>query len=588
MAPFALASPMCFRGLHHHIKLLEEETVLAATILTIASRYCPSSRNSTAIHERLWTHLRDMIERFCWGNESIADPCAGVSGWFGNSEDDPGWMCFGETALPTIPSWQNAKPKPSSLGLIESLLLLIDWPSRAGTAAPQVGTRCIEEWRDSVAVGNSISRVLATTARGLARELGVFDDNEDELSERARQIRHVLPIYEAQLMPASDTALNINGLHADLLETNDPVCPLGQAVFVAKSIIKKKGAESLEANTIFLREWIDSAIHTATKNLFRSRAYTLALVQSGKYINAIRDFDEFFLHWQHALDELDPPSAMKSLLLIDYHHLKIYVNSISLQAARDAKAREEKQTSSPQIINPAEINLGWTTQAVENNEKCMHEIIASCQETLKILIDISRFENVLRHLPARTFFRVAKGVMFLLETFVLRTKQEEVKRSLDLLDSVIKTLRVGMVDDVHLMSQLANLLVLLAATMRRRFWIADEQENVQGQDVSSVQEEASTQGSTSVQGDVRSQGHAAKHAPAEEDMISMDDDGSVQTQSTGCTTPDNGELPQRMMDMTVISACETVDMDMVSIGYGSGDVLQEEVSRFHDFLLPAR
>jgi hypothetical protein len=575
---------MRFRGLEHHIELLEEENVLAATILTIASRYCPSSRNPTAIHERLWTHLRDMIERFCWGNESVADPCAGVSGWFGNSEDDPGWMCFGETALPTIPSWQNAKPKPSSLGLIESLLLLIDWPSRAGTSAPQVGTRCIEEWRDSVAVGNSISRVLATTARGLARELGVFDDDEDELSERARKIRHVLPIYEAQLMPASDTALNINGLHADLFETNDPVCPLGQASFIAASILKKKGAESLEGSTIFLREWIDSAIHTATKNLFRSRAWTCDLVQSGKYINAIRDFDGFFLHWQRALDELDPPSSMKSLLLIDYHHLKIYVNSISLQAAREAKAREKKQTSSPQLINPAEISLGWTTRAVENNEECMHEIIVSCQETLKILSDISRFENVLRHLPARTFFRVAKGVMFLLETFVLRTKQEEVKRSLDLLDSVIKTLRVGVVDDVHLMSQLANLLVLLAVTMRRRFSVADTPDNLQGHEAFSIQESASNESSVSVQEDIISN----VVPPTEGDMTSLDEDGSVQTHSTGCTTPENGELPQRMMDMTVISACETVDMDMVSIGYGTGDVIQEEVARFHDFLLPAR
>lgn len=560
---------MLFHTSDHYLQLLTEEPVLTATLLTIGSRYCPAppgtSTNPNAIHERLWTHLRDMIERFCWGNESVSAPCAGVSGWFGNSEHDPGWMCFGETALPAMPSWGNANN--SSLGLIESLLLLIDWPSRAGTALPQVGTRCIEEWRDSVAIGNSLSRVLVTTARGLARELGVFEGSDEGLSERAKQVRRVLPIYESQLMPGNDdTALNISGIHADILGTTQTVCPVAQADFIAAALLNQSEGIS-ERNevldTTFLREWMDSATHTATGTLFRSTRFTTELIKTGKYVNAVREFDNFFLHWRHALDQLASPSPMRSLLLVDYHYLRIYVNSISLQAARDrSKGQASTKPSPPGAV-------------VNHDERCMHQTISGCQDMLQILADISSSENVLRHLPARSFFLVGKGVMFLLETFVLRTRREEVRASVGLLESVTKTLRVGFVDEVHLMAQLANLLDLLAAILRKRFWNAAEQ----GPEITSTTQFEAVE---------------EIQVPVEEDNMSMGEDGSMQegsthTQSTGCTTPENREDgTAKMIDLTVIDACETVDMDMVTIGYGSGDGVQEEVALFHDFILPAR
>ena len=83
LAPLTPISPPDFRSPSSHSQLLNEEPVLAVTLLTIAARYKklpgPGSQSrSFMIHERLWLYLQGMITRMFWGQEQFGGGFCGA------------------------------------------------------------------------------------------------------------------------------------------------------------------------------------------------------------------------------------------------------------------------------------------------------------------------------------------------------------------------------------------------------------------------------------------------------------------------------------------------------------------------------
>ena len=83
LAPLTPISPPDFRSPTNHRTLLNEEPMLAVTMLAISSRYKvldgPGGKSrSFMIHDKLWTYLQSMITRMFWGQEQFGGGFCGA------------------------------------------------------------------------------------------------------------------------------------------------------------------------------------------------------------------------------------------------------------------------------------------------------------------------------------------------------------------------------------------------------------------------------------------------------------------------------------------------------------------------------
>ena len=83
LAPLTPISPPDFRSPKSHPSLLNEEPMLAVTMLTIASRYKvldnPGGKSrSFMAHDKLWTYLQSMVTRMFWGQEQFGGGFCGA------------------------------------------------------------------------------------------------------------------------------------------------------------------------------------------------------------------------------------------------------------------------------------------------------------------------------------------------------------------------------------------------------------------------------------------------------------------------------------------------------------------------------
>ena len=83
LAPLTPISPPDFRSPSSHARLLNDEPMLAVTLLTIAARYKRMSgpgaqSRSFLIHEKLWVYLQGMITRMFWGQEQFGGGFCGA------------------------------------------------------------------------------------------------------------------------------------------------------------------------------------------------------------------------------------------------------------------------------------------------------------------------------------------------------------------------------------------------------------------------------------------------------------------------------------------------------------------------------
>ena len=126
MVPLTPVLPPTYHSPSTHSTLITEEPILTITLLTISSRYLPLSgpggrSRSYAVHEKLWTYLRGMIERMVWGQEQ-----------FGGGGHGAAESYEGETQTSTTAPWRGLKKGSlRTLGTVESLMLLTEWHPRA-------------------------------------------------------------------------------------------------------------------------------------------------------------------------------------------------------------------------------------------------------------------------------------------------------------------------------------------------------------------------------------------------------------------------------------------------------------------------
>lgn len=544
-------SPPTFSNPASHVTLLTEEPILTVTLLTIASRYrqMPGTGGhcrSHAIHEQLWTYLRGMIERCLWGQEAFGGGFCGSGGSSLSMLDD-------SQTSSTAPWRGMRKGSLRTLGTIESLMILTEWHPRALHFPPAEATdelmlpaydqrpsvdddparnlgagfggKRLEGWLEPAWRSDRMCWMLLSTAMGLGYELGVFDDIDELLKDdaitrpeyqdevyrqRANRIKRLLIIYTTQLagrlgwtsmaperLRRADPAVTRRRQHAP--EENTPGTTLSSAVSNAFVHVT-----DLELDDQIIHCWagIGNAMHLGNEKLFKSRQHTTQIIQSGKYVELVKEFAPLLQEWYKEFERFRLPPFLRYILTIEYEYVRIYINSLSLQAVVErctnnaggplngsgTAANPAPQLSPQTILTYGKLPLGQLGGFTIHDQECVREVVEGCRNLLRTVVEGLLPGGFLKHAPVRTYFRIISGAMFLLKTFALGAPRSDVKISIDLMDATVEGLRNCVVDDVHLGIRFADLLETLTSRLRNRFIQAPTMQQASGNGQSPVPE----------------------------------------------------------------------------------------------------
>ncbi|KAH8880446.1 hypothetical protein GQ53DRAFT_538315 [Thozetella sp. PMI_491] len=540
LSPLTPISPPTFRNPASHVTLLTEEPILAVTLLTIATRYrrlqgTGAHCRSHAIHEQMWQYLRSMIERVIWGQEAFG-------GGFCGSGADTGWgssnnnLADENWSSSTAPWRGLRKGSLRTLGTIESLLLLTEWHPRSLHFPPNDATdelmlpppatvpqnageengaghgtggrgRRIEGWLEPAWRSDRMSWMLLSTGMGLAYELGVFDDIDDLLATgnitrpeyeeedyriRASRIKRLIIIYISQLAGR----LGWTNMIPESLRRSDhqkkkrPVSVEGATPGTNQSSLSNtfNYIPDLELDDQIIYCWagISNAMQYGNEKLFRSRQHTTDIIQSGKYINLLKEFQPILNDWWQHFDRFRLPPFIRHILTIEYEYVRIYVFSLALQAVVErctlnasggggnASGGSVSGQSGPQLSPQTQnyygkLPLGQLGGFGTEDQEYVKSVVTGSRNLLKTVVNGLRPGDYLKHVPVRTYFRIISGAMFLLKTFAVGAPKNEIEASIQLMDQTVDALRNCIVDDVHLGIRFADMLEQLTGRLRNRF-----------------------------------------------------------------------------------------------------------------------
>ncbi|KAI9375271.1 hypothetical protein BJX61DRAFT_549938 [Aspergillus egyptiacus] len=481
-------SPIVIPDFSHpstHRTLLTDEPVLAVTILTTASRHMKPSGDGAHsrafyIHDRLWSYLRGMIERLFWGQEKFGGNGIGIN--------KPRSFDL------TPNSAKSQQGSLRSLGTIEALLLLTDWhprnlhfppgddenalldleryekdldndsenmPHRASSGAPE-GRVAFQTWLEPAWRSDRMSWMLLSTAQALAFELGVFDQKNDAKAAlespaeqtRKRRLRRLILMYITQ----SSGRLGIPSM-LPLPQWADDIQPTPGMGSKANEVDKMHDC------------WlgISKIMYQSNQLLFASSEQTFELIRSGRYREQIGRFQPFLREWRQNIDSTELHPAMRHILMIEYEYTRLYVNSLALQAVVDRWTTMSSEAAQAQKSGSASGSFQMLMELYRVNEPFIQEVVDASRKILTTVLEGLVPGDHLKHAPVRTCFRILSGMIFILKTFTLGAKEDDVRVSLDLQDRTVEALRTCVVDDIHLSHAIARLLELLTANIRTRF-----------------------------------------------------------------------------------------------------------------------
>lgn len=472
-----------------------------------------------------------MIERCLWGQEAFGGGLAAMAGASSVPDDQ---------TSSTAPWRGMRKGSLRTLGTIESLMILTEWHPRAlhfppaeaidelmlpsyegsdlistdehGNQRPSanIGGKRLDSWLEPAWRSDRMCWMLLSTAMGLAYELGVFDDidellrdgaisrpeyEEEVYRQRAYRIKRLLLIYLSQLAGR----LGWTSMVPEALRKSDPAVTRRRPTSTEGTTPGTNPSSmsnafnyipDLELDDQIIHCWagISNAMHIGNEKFFKSRKHTTDIIQSGKYTEMLKDFHPLLQDWWKEFERFRLPPYIRHILTIEYEYVRIYVNSLSLQAVVERCTNNAGHTAhaghgthgnhnagsaaqlSPQTQNYfGKLPLGQLGGFGASDQEYIKEVISGCRNLLRTVVEGLLPGDYLKHAPVRTYFRIISGAMFLLKTFALGAPRSDVKLSIDLMDETVKALRNCIVDDVHLGIRFADLLDSLTSRLRNRF-----------------------------------------------------------------------------------------------------------------------
>jgi hypothetical protein len=368
------------------------------------------------------------------------------------------------------------------------------------------GGRRIESWLEPAWRSDRMCWMLLSTGMGLAYELGVFDDVDELLAagaiarpeyedesyrSRASRIKRLLLIYLSQLAGR----LGWTNMVPERLRRSDPAVSRRRRHSVEGTTPGTNPSSlsntfnyipDLELDDQIIHCWagISNAMQVGNEKLFKSRKHTTEIIQSGKYIECLKDFQPMLKEWWNQFERFRLPPFIRYILTIEYEYVRIYVNSLSLQAVVERCTSNAGGGSgpggsvsghsgpqlSPQTQNYyGKLPLGQLGGFGAVDQEYVREVVNGSRNLLRTVVEGLLPGDYLKHAPVRTYFRIISGAMFLLKTFALGAPKSDVEMSIQLMDRTVDALRNCVVDDVHLGIRFADMLETLTSRLRNRF-----------------------------------------------------------------------------------------------------------------------
>ncbi|KAL1882463.1 hypothetical protein Plec18167_002879 [Paecilomyces lecythidis] len=150
------------------------------------------------------------------------------------------------------------------------------------------------------------------------------------------------------------------------------------------------------------------------------------------------------------------------LLFIEYHFVRVYMNSIGMQAVVERLLVDGYGSTGHLMADIRAMSIDPV------DYEYIREVIDGCCSILQKVTEIAN-EKALQFAPVRIFLRVTSSSIFLLKALSLGVRNAKLQESLDILDESIQALRLNTLDDIHLAARYATLLEVHVSRLRRHF-----------------------------------------------------------------------------------------------------------------------
>jgi hypothetical protein len=343
------------------------------------------------------------------------------------------------------------------------------WDSSLGPSIDdQFGSERREEdsnlirWREEVFEpakrSDRMSWMLLGLATTLAHELGVFEnaDNEDvhglsptDLTHL--RVRRLLFLYVNQLSLRLGCTTILPQNHCQAIN------------FPSKSLSQSNTGTSEKEEIVTLWIEITKLLKTASEMFFPSKSATRQLLRSGRYVSLLEHFQPLLAQWHKSYTDLKGSDLLKAsyqMLLVDYQYVRMYINSLAVQALV-----ERASTRGGQYVA---FEVDRFKMENRQDQKFIQEVIDASRSILSTTTTLAE-NGGLRYSPVRLFLRITSASIFLLKAISIGARHSEVQKSLDTLDRCIQALRSSTLDDIHLSSRYGMLIERHVRRFRKNF-----------------------------------------------------------------------------------------------------------------------
>ncbi|KAF2119028.1 hypothetical protein BDV96DRAFT_369743 [Lophiotrema nucula] len=448
---------------HHanHYALIALDPFLCVTILMISSRYnilpgVGGASRGYFVHDRLWEQCQRFIMKIMLGQV------------------------------------KPSKAQTRTIGSIEALLLLSEWHPRAlhfPTASDgwdcelMIGvnnhtaegakllegdsnsSRWLEDVIEPAKRSDRMSWMLMGCALSLAQELGLFEDNSnidkdqtsypkssaESLVLRRIRARKLLYVFIEQLSwRLGCTSMIPQSLNHALME----------------KIPVDSSTGAVEQWQAFMSAWVEltKLARSVSDTVYPSASFTRGLLRTGRYIGLLEHFQPLLTTWRRKyLDPCKLEVGLHDMLSIEYQYVRIYTNSLGMQAV------VERTLAETDSDGPQENILSMTVEP-RDYEFIQEVVDGSCQILSKVC-QLAE-SGALRYSPVRIFLRITTSSIYLIKGLSLGSRNAKLQSSLDILDRAIAGMRGSTLDDMHLASRYATLLETHVARLRDSFIVS--------------------------------------------------------------------------------------------------------------------
>jgi hypothetical protein len=176
--------------------------------------------------------------------------------------------------------------------------------------------------------------------------------------------------------------------------------------------------------------WIEitKLLKTATEMFFPSKSFTRQLLKSGRYISFLEHFQPLLAQWHTSFQKCHGDGlsqACRQMLLIDYQYVRMYINSVAIQALVERMSNREGPDT----------ELDYDFLEVENSQdyKYVQKVTDASRQILQATVILAE-EGILCYSPVRVFLRITSASIFLLKAISLGARNYELQKSLGILD----------------------------------------------------------------------------------------------------------------------------------------------------------